>query len=57
MRDNEYMTRREVAEMLGVSMRTVDRYAAQGILQRYGILKLVLFARAQVEGLLIPRAL
>ena len=57
MRDNEYMTRQEVAEMLGVSMRTVDRLAAQGTLKKYGIIKQVLFARAQVKGLLIPRAL
>ena len=50
--DEEYLTANEVAQMLGVTRRTVDRYAAEGKLPRYRRGWRILFLRADVEALI-----
>ena len=59
MKENNspYLTRKEAAEMLGVTERTVDRYAAAGSLTVYRLPptnRFTRFSRTEVEALLIP---
>lgn len=51
--DNAQLTRAEVAVLLGVTERTVDRYAERGLLtrRRNPITRAVAFDRAEVEDL------
>jgi len=51
---NEFITRQEAAEMLDVNVRTVDRLACQGRLQRYIRLTRIVFRREDVERLNEP---
>lgn len=45
----EYLTRDEVAEMLKITLMTVNEWANKGILKRYKIGKRVLFKKNEVE--------
>lgn len=52
--EQEFLTREEAAETLGVTLRTLDRYADNGTLQRYrrGIGKrTIYFLKSDVEEL------
>lgn len=49
MMDEKYMTRREVAEYLSVSVRTVDRMAKCGVLTRYDICGMPRFRSSDVQ--------
>lgn len=51
--NQDYLTPEEAASVLGVSRRTIDRYAKQGLLRRHrpGLRTNVLYTRSQVEEL------
>lgn len=49
--EDEYLTPEEAASILGVSRRTVDRYATTGKLRRYRKRFRVMFLRTEVEAL------
>jgi excisionase family DNA binding protein len=55
--NQEYLTPEEAASILGVSRRTVDRYARQGLLKRHrpGLRTNVLYLKTQVEQLVEKR--
>lgn len=42
------MTRRQVAKMLGVAENTIDRYAANGLVKKYRMGKLVRFKKSEI---------
>lgn len=50
----EYVTRQEAADLLGVNVRTVDRYADQGRLKRYLRVTRIVYKREEVEALNKP---
>ena len=56
MTDN-WITRTQAADILGVSERTISRYAATGRLTKYktGISQTPFFSENQVRSLLDPR--
>lgn len=56
MTDN-WITRTKAADILGVSERTISRYAANGKLTKYraGIGQVPFFSENQVRSLLDPR--
>ena len=49
---NYYITRKEVSQLLKVSLGTVDNYTKKGFLKPKGIGNRVLFVRSQVENAL-----
>lgn len=54
--NDEYLTPEEAAALLGVSRRTLERYAEASNIQRYQIgLKRVVYKRSDIEKLLTPR--
>ena len=53
----DYVTRSEAAELAGVDLRTIDRWADRGLLTRYKIghtRENVRFKRIQLNKLLTP---
>jgi predicted site-specific integrase-resolvase len=51
MEETTYLTKKETAATLGVSTRTVDRYASSGLLTRYIKLNRIYFNEAEVVNL------
>lgn len=51
---SEYLTRKNVADMLSVDISTVHNYCKRGILQPKGIGGRVYFLRSEVEASLQP---
>jgi len=50
----QFVTRKEAADLLGVNVRTIDRYGDQGRLQRYMRLDRIVYKREDVEALNEP---
>lgn len=53
MKNQKYLTKDEVAQLLRVDKTTIDRYAKDGKFTKYGIGRKVLFLREEVEQALI----
>ncbi len=51
----EYISKRDAAKLLGVDVRTLERYAADGRLTKYIRLYRVYFKREDVERLAEPQ--
>jgi hypothetical protein len=51
---DEFVTRQEAAELLGVNVRTIDRYTQESRLQRYMRLNRIVYKREDVEALNEP---
>jgi predicted DNA-binding transcriptional regulator AlpA len=51
---NEYLSRKEVADMFGVDISTVHNWCKSGKLKPLGLGARVYFLRADIEGCLIP---
>lgn len=52
MEDNKvYMTRQEAADVLGVSVRTIDRYATTYLITKYKLRGRTMFDAAEVNAL------
>lgn len=49
----ELLTRKEVAEMLKISLGTLHNWVKKGVLKSYGIRNRVYFKRSEVEGALV----
>lgn len=49
----EYLTRREVANLLGVNLTTLNNWTRKGILKSYGIGGRVYYKRNEVENAII----
>ncbi|WP_172917906.1 helix-turn-helix domain-containing protein [Capnocytophaga canis] len=49
----EYLTRREVANLLGVNLTTLNNWTRKGILKSYGIGGRVYYKRHEVENAVI----
>jgi len=49
-----YLTRKSVAELLSISLNTVDKYCSLGYLQAYEIGKRILFKESEIEKSLVP---
>ncbi|MFK8301525.1 helix-turn-helix domain-containing protein [Capnocytophaga stomatis] len=49
----EYLTRREVANLLGVNLTTLNNWTRKGILKSYGIGGRVYYKRNEVESAVI----
>ena len=47
---NEFMTRREVADLLGISLPTLYKYTKDGIFQSYKLGSLIRYKRSEVEA-------
>lgn len=50
----EYLTRREVAEMLKCDLSTIHNWTKKGKIKPYGIGNRVYYKRHEVEAVLIP---
>lgn len=55
MTDREYATRKQAASLLGVSTRTIDRYATSGQLPKYRLLGQIVFLLEDVRELALPQ--
>ena len=51
---NEYLTRKNVAEMFGVDVSTIHNWCKSGQLKPLGLGRRVYFLRSDVEASLIP---
>jgi excisionase family DNA binding protein len=51
---NEYFTREEAAELLKISLPTLDKYARVGIIKGYRLGQSIRFSRAEIETSLLP---
>lgn len=49
----EYLTRREVAKMLGINLTTLNNWTKKGILKSYGVGGRVYYKRNEVENAVI----
>ena len=52
-RQEEYITRQELAKLLQVSLVTIHHWSKQGIIKPYRLGKLIRFKRSEVEEALI----
>jgi predicted DNA-binding transcriptional regulator AlpA len=48
-KDNKYLTRREVAEMLSIGLTSVHNMTKKGVLQKYKISGKILYIKSEVE--------
>ncbi len=48
--DQEYLTRKEVAKLLKISLTTLNDWSKQGIVQAYRIGNRVLYKRKEIEN-------
>ncbi len=52
-KSTEYMTRKDVCDMLHINLATLHRYTKAGKLKSYGIGSRVLYRRDEVESVII----
>lgn len=55
--DSSWLTRTEAAELMRVTTRTIDAWAAAGKIQKYSVggMQSVRFKRAELDALLTPQ--
>ncbi len=50
LKNTEYLTKKEVSQLLKVSISTIDNYSKQGLLQPLSIGRRILFKKIDVEN-------